>query len=63
MIIYGTDVLIDRGTGKVAWDFVDGPLDTEDADLIAEAKRLGFFDNPPMPLLATEQIQRKKRKS
>lgn len=46
MRFYGDGTIVNPNTGRVVWDFVDGPLETEDPILIAEAKRVGLSENP-----------------
>lgn len=49
MKIYGVGVLTAPGTSRVIHDFVDGPFDTSNPALIAEAKRRGFGVGEPLP--------------
>jgi hypothetical protein len=54
MKFYGENVLTNPATGRVWWDFVDGPLDTEDPAQIAEARRLGLSEKPTSMVKATK---------
>jgi len=50
MKIYGTGSFKAPGSSRVVWDFDDGPFDTVNPMLIAEAKRRGYsFTAPPPP--------------
>ena len=47
MKIYGVGILTAPGSSRVAWDFTDGPFDTVNPVLIAEAKKRGYSFSPP----------------
>lgn len=47
MKIYGVGQLKFPGTSRVVWDFEDGPFDTVNPVLIAEARRRGYSFSPP----------------
>ena len=46
MKIYGVGVFTAPGTSRVIHDFVDGPFDTSNPALIAEARRRGYSFSP-----------------
>ncbi|MFA5165419.1 MAG: hypothetical protein WC481_07645 [Candidatus Omnitrophota bacterium] len=57
MKIYGEGQLRAPGTSRVIWDFEDGPFDTVNPVLIAEARRRGLSFEPPV---AAPVIERRK---
>jgi hypothetical protein len=55
MLIYGIGSFKFPGTKRGVWDFEDGPLETSDPILVAEAKRRGYsFEAPSL-----EPVRRK----
>jgi hypothetical protein len=52
MIFYGPGVLTAPGSSRVVHDFEDGPYETLNPEIIAEAKRQGF---------KTEEAEKPKR--
>lgn len=52
MKIYGKGQLKAPGTGRIVWDFEDGPFDTVNPALIEEARRRGFAFEPPAEAIA-----------
>lgn len=53
MKIYGVGLFLAPGSSRVVWDFTDGPFDTVNPVLIAEAKKRGYAFSPP----AVEKIE------
>jgi hypothetical protein len=59
--IYGTGVLTAPGSSRVIWDFSDGPFETVNQVLIAEARRKGFSIDV-VPIVKEEQMGGKPSK-
>jgi hypothetical protein len=67
MMIYGAGVLKMPGSNRVVHDFADGPFETVNPILIAEAKRLGFSSekpiDKPVEVVKAKQKHTKKAKN
>lgn len=48
MKFYGSGTIQSPSTGKIVHDFVDGPFETDDPELIQVAEALGFSKVPPV---------------
>lgn len=48
MKIYGVGQFLAPGCSRVVWDFIDGPFDTSNPVMIAEAKKRGYSFEPPV---------------
>lgn len=58
MKIYGEGVFTAPASNRVVWDFADGPFDTVNSVLLAEAKRRGYSFEPPKPTQEKAPVKR-----